>query len=88
MDFNLVSGIFKALKENCNAKCRNIADTEEVNPAGEILIGNTNRPESAEALKILTEKGTGRDEEYIICFIGGYTIYEDRRTCRCCRVFA
>ncbi len=35
----------------------------------EIIIGETNRPETAQAKSVLAEKGKGRSHEYIICTI-------------------
>lgn len=47
-----------------------VADFEDDNGEYEILIGATNRLESAEALKRLKEAGYGRYKDGIICSVG------------------
>lgn len=60
--------IFKAFKEN-GIKVVNGSDFDAPT-GGEILIGNTNRPESAAALEMLKERGGCHVTDYIICVIG------------------
>lgn len=62
--------IFKAINATHSVKLSNIDDSGAPKPA-EILIGCTNRPESAEALQLLDTQGTGRYGEYIICVLNG-----------------
>lgn len=61
--------IYKAIKDATGQTLKNVDDTAKVNASGEIIIGNTTRPQSQKALDMLLEKGTGRASEYIICYI-------------------
>ncbi len=63
------TAIFKAIKEATGQKLTNGDDSGEPSAAGEIIIGNTSRPQSAKALELLKEKGTGRAREFIVCYI-------------------
>ncbi len=49
---------------------RNVADSTDGTDAYEILLGSTNRPETAQAKTWLVENVGGRYGEYIICTIG------------------
>lgn len=60
--------IVKQYKENHGVSLKNQIDDEEPD-AAEILIGNTNREETAKAKELLLENASGRDNEYIICTI-------------------
>ncbi len=62
--------IFKQMKSAVGVSAKNVTDAEDGNDVYEILIGSTNRPESAQALNYLAEKTGGRYEDYIICTIG------------------
>ncbi len=64
------SVIFKSIKDKLNVSVKNTMDTSDGSDAYEILIGNTNRPESAQALEWLKQNLGGRYEDYIICTIG------------------
>ncbi len=68
--------IFKAVKDATGNKLSNTDDTAELNIEGEIIIGNTSRPQSQKALELLLEKGTGRAAEYIICYIDGAIVIQ------------
>ncbi len=68
--------VFKAIKDSTGNRVGNGDDTAEVNAAGEIIIGNTSRPQSQKALDMLLEKGTGRAAEYIICYIDGAVVIQ------------
>ncbi len=62
--------LFKQMKNKLGTNVRNSADTEDGTDAYEILIGNTNRPESKQAKEYLMGKTGARYEEYVICTIG------------------
>ncbi len=64
--------IFSALKNNLGInKMKNVSDTASDGTDNyEILIGHTNRPESAKALDHLRSLNNGRSRDYIICTIG------------------
>lgn len=62
--------IFKQMKSAVGVSAKNVTDAEDGNDVYEILIGSTNRPESAQALNYLAEKTGGRYDDYIICTIG------------------
>ena len=63
------TAIFKKIKEACGVSAKNTSDVEESGDFAEILIGNTNREESQIALRLLSERGTDRYMEYLICTI-------------------
>lgn len=62
--------LFKQLKTKLDVSVRNVSDTEDGNDVYEILVGNTNRPETAKAKDYLVQKTGGRYDDYIICTIG------------------
>lgn len=62
--------IFKQMKEKTGVKLKNISD-ESGEWEFEILIGNTNRAESAKALQYLKSVSGGRVDDYIICTLNG-----------------
>ena len=62
--------IFKQLKEKLGISVRNTSDENTGTDVYEILVGATNRPESAQALQILDTKTGARYNDYIICSIG------------------
>ncbi len=62
--------VFKNVKDSLGLKVKNVLDTEDGNDQYEILVGNTNRPESQQALDYIYNNGYGRNEDYIICTIG------------------
>ncbi len=66
----LASNIFKQMKSDLGAPIRQVSDAEDGTDTYEILIGNTNRPESASALEYLKEQKGGRYQDYIICTNG------------------
>lgn len=49
---------------------RSVADIEDGTDAYEILIGNTNRQETATAREMLAQKTGGRYDDYIVCTLG------------------
>lgn len=65
----LAAKIYKGFKD-IGIVMTSVADFEEDNGEYEILIGATNRSESAEALKRLKEAGYGRYKDGIICSVG------------------
>lgn len=60
--------VFSQYKSIYDVKPKNLTDD---NPAegAEIIIGNTNRPETAIARETLIASASGRDNEYIICTV-------------------
>lgn len=66
----IATRIFKALKGSNGASFKNFTDVEEDDGAYEILIGKTNRPETAEARQYIVENCGGRYNDYVIMSIG------------------
>lgn len=64
------SYLFKQMKTVLGVTVKNQSDAEEDNDSYEILIGDTNRAESASAKDYLTANVGGRKDDYIICTIG------------------
>ena len=63
--------MFKNMKKTLNTNIKNSMDTAvDGTDAYEILLGNTNRPESKQALDWLKTNVGGRIDDYIICTIG------------------
>ena len=62
--------VFKQMKDGLGVGIRNVLDSEDGTDLNEILIGNTNRPESAQAIDYLRSQGYGRYNDYIVCTIG------------------
>ncbi len=67
---NCASTIFKQMKSELGVAVKNMSDTENGADSYEILVGNTNRPESAQALELLKAEKGGRYLDHIICVIG------------------
>ncbi len=65
-----VSSIVKNYKDNLGVKTRSVLDSEDGTDQYEILVGDTNRAESAQALDYLYQSGYGRYKDYIVCTIG------------------
>ncbi len=68
---SLAKKIFQAVKQNTGKTLRNTDDSSEVNTVGEILIGDTNRAESAKIFDFIIAEGTGHESEYAIAFMNG-----------------
>ena len=66
----LATTVFKQMKNVLGVPVRQVADTEDGADTYEILIGDTNRSESASALEYLKEQKGGRYQDYIICTSG------------------
>lgn len=62
--------LFKKAKATLGVTFKNTDDASDGTDKHEILIGATNRPESAKALEILKVETGGRYNDYIICTIG------------------
>ncbi len=62
--------LFKQLKDKLGTSVRNNSDSEDGTDVYEILIGNTNRPESKQAKEYLFGKTGGRYNDYVICTVG------------------
>ena len=62
--------LFKQIKEKIGVNMKNIDDKADGSDAYEILIGNTNRNESKQAMDYLVENAGGRVNDFIICTIG------------------
>ena len=64
------SNIFKKMKDAIGVSLKNETDTTDGTDKYEILVGETNRPESKLALDYLKSKTGGRYDDYIVCTIG------------------
>ena len=64
------SYIYKQMKNKLSVNVKNTTDESDGTDAYEILVGNTNRPESKQALDYLKSKSGGRYDDYIVCTIG------------------
>ncbi len=64
------SYLFKQLKSKLGVNVKNTADSDDGIDAYEILVGETNRPETAKAKEYLVNNVSGRFNDYIICTIG------------------
>ncbi len=62
--------LFKNMKDGLGIGIKNVADTEDGTDVYEILLGDTNRPESKVAKEHLYDNGMGRYQDYIICTMG------------------
>ncbi len=62
--------VYKKLKDAIGVNVKNQMDHEDGTDQYEILIGDTNRPETAQAKAWLIENIGGRFNDYIICTIG------------------
>ncbi len=60
----------KKMKDGLGIGIKNFSDNEDGTDVYEILVGNTNRPESQAAIDYLYESGMGRYQDYIICTMG------------------
>ncbi len=66
--FSATTDLFKYIKENLGITPKNVSDDEEQGENAEILIGDTNRPETAMAKQMLREQNAHHDS-YIIASI-------------------
>ena len=85
------SFVFKQLKQKLNVSAKNSSDTEDGADKYEILVGYTNRPESAKAKDYLVQNVGGRVNDYIICTIGKKIVIlgmSDDATMLACEQFA
>ncbi len=64
------TSVFSVMKKGLELSPKNNDDSEDGEGKYEILIGNTNRPESATAKQMLVDQVGGRKNDYIICTIG------------------
>lgn len=62
--------LFKQMKTSLNVNITNSLDTDDGTDTYEILVGDTNRPESSQAKQYMLETLGGRVEDFIICSIG------------------
>lgn len=69
-EFDYAIKVSKQSKSNLGVTIKNSDDSFDGTDKFEILIGNTNRTESAVAKEILNEKTGSRFHDYIICTIG------------------
>lgn len=69
-DVTISTYVFKQYKELTGLKVKNMSDTEDGTDVYEILVGQTNRPETALAKQYLIQNVGGRFQDYIICTIG------------------
>ncbi len=66
--FDAASDLFRFIKSNIGVSPKNIGDDNEQGDAAEIIIGETNRPETAIAKQLLRQKG-GRSGNFLIASI-------------------
>ena len=64
------SYLFKQMKQKLGVNVKNTADSSDGADAYEILVGETNRPETAKAKEYLINNVSGRYNDYIICTVG------------------
>ena len=62
--------VYKKLKVEVDKKIKHYQDYKKEDGGSEILIGNTNRPESKQALDYLYDNGYDKYNDFIICTIG------------------
>lgn len=62
--------LFKQLKSKLGVNIKNTSDAEDGTDVYEILVGDTNRAETAKAKDYLIKNVSGRYDDYIICTIG------------------
>ncbi len=63
------TSVYSTLKKQLGISPKNIDDSEDGTDKWEILIGNTNRPETKTAMEMLVSEVGGRYNDYIICNI-------------------
>ena len=66
----IATEIYKSMKSILGVNTKNISDSVDDDDAYEVLVGNTNRPESALALQYLKEQTEARYNDFVICTIG------------------
>lgn len=66
---NAGKSVIQSLKNVCGVSAKSVTDEEDGADAAEIIIGNTSRDSTDKAKKLLSLKGTGRSNEFIICAI-------------------
>ena len=64
------SYLFKQIKSKLGVLIKNASDVEDGTDTYEILVGDTNRPESQQALDYLKNKTGGLYDDFIICSVG------------------
>ena len=87
---NGASAIFRQIKSVCGVTAKNISDENDGSDSYEILVGETNRPESAIAKEYLVNNVGTRFEDYIICTIGKKIVilgYSDKATAKAAEYF-
>ena len=67
---NAASSVFRQIKSVCGVNLKNVSDESDGSDLYEILIGETNRPETAVAKEYLVSNVGTRVDDYIICTIG------------------
>ena len=71
--------LFKQYRD-LHATIKNTADTEDGTDVYEILLGNTNRPETEKAKNWLLDNNGGRYDDYIICTSAKRSLFTVTRT--------
>ena len=74
---DLSAKLYKAIKNNSSVSV-SVADDSSDEFQKEIIIGESYRAETAYAYSLLSEKGRGLDDEYIICEIDGDVVIAGR----------
>ncbi len=66
----IATTLVKGFKEKLNVSIKSMMDTEDGTDKYEILVGNTNRPETETARQYMLANGGGRYNDWIVCSIG------------------
>ncbi len=68
--FEASNAVFKKMKDILGVNVRTVFDTEAGDGQYEVLVGNTNRPETEEAKNYLISKTGRRYNDFVVCSIG------------------
>ena len=74
------SQIYRTINSVLGIKIKNVLDSEDGTDAYEILIGDTNRNETAKAKEYMLSNGGGRFNDWIICTIGKKIVIYSQNT--------
>ena len=69
-DSSAAGVVFKGIKSNVGIVAKNVTDASDGADKYEILVGDTNRPETAQVKEYFKNAVKGRVNDYIICTVG------------------
>ncbi len=72
--------LYKQMKDKLGINPKKATDSTDGTDAFEILVGETNRAESAKAMSYMFDKGYGRRDDFIICSMGKKIIINANNT--------